>query len=108
MNSWKFGSRKSFLNYDSKPKSNEEKSHKPDGIYIRKKCIAKTKRSKNTINKEEGQMTTMENKFSKERRKMLITLMENGQDLGTGRSEKEIQIAFTRIYDAQFSSWWEM
>lgn len=37
-------------------------------IYKRKKL-----HSKNTINKKEGQMTTMENKLSKERRKMLIT-----------------------------------
>lgn len=41
------GAEKTFLNYDSKPKSNKEKSNKPDSIYIREKnCIAKTKKQK--------------------------------------------------------------
>ena len=48
------GAGKTFLNYDSKPKSDMAKSNKPDSIHIREKnCIAKTK-EKNTLIRMKG------------------------------------------------------
>lgn len=48
------GAEKTFLNYDSKPKSNKEKSNKPDSIYMRKKLHSKNKEKKTPLIRKKG------------------------------------------------------